>query len=135
MQGKDGSLISEIVDSSGKIVHQMRLKEFTKLVNPAELSQAMNQICMQMQLEEIQKTLTEFRLETNAKLDEILLKLHGNRVIPTDTVKLSFERYQKGEEITKGDLLLEIDHAKASLLKEIRALQNGNYTSINQEKT
>lgn len=113
----------------------MRLKEFTKLVNPAELSQAMNQICMQMQLEEIQKTLTEFRLETNAKLDEILLKLHGNRVIPTDTVKLSFERYQKGEEITKGDLLLEIDHAKASLLKEIRALQNGNYTSINQEKT
>ena len=138
LQGKDGSLISEIVDSSGKIVHQLRLKEFTKLINPAELSQAMNQICMQMQLEEIQKTLTEFRLETNAKLDEILLKLHGNRVIPTDAVKLSFERYQKGEEITKGQLLSKIDDAKAALLKEIqeeiRALQNGNYASINQEK-
>ena len=49
-----------------------------------------------------------------------MLKLHGNRVIPTDAVKLSFERYQKGEEITKGQLLSKIDDAKAALLKEIQ---------------
>ena len=55
MKGKDGSTISTIINSKCNIVHQMRLKEFIQLVNPAELSQAMNQICMQMQLDEIQK--------------------------------------------------------------------------------
>lgn len=121
MQGKDGNLISTIVDSStGKIVHQMRLTEFTKMVNPTELSQAMNQICMQMQLEEIQKNLIEFRIETNQKLNEIIKNFHEDRVIPSDAVKLSFLRYQKGEEISKSQLLVEIDRAKASLLRDVK---------------
>lgn len=121
MQGKDGSAISTIVDANGKIVHQLRLEEFTKLVNPAELSQAMNQICMQMQLDEIQKNLSEFRIEVNSKLNEVLRNFHENRQISFDSLKLSFERYQKGEDITKSQLLSKIDDAKASLCKDIQS--------------
>ena len=121
LQGKDGASISTIVDSSGKIVHQMRLKEFTKLINPAELSQAMNQICMQMQLDEIQKNLSEFRLEANSKLNEILRNLHDNRIAAAESLKLSFKRFQSGEEITKSQLLIKIDEVKALLLKEIKS--------------
>lgn len=139
MQSKDGSIISTIVDSkTGKIVHQMRLQEFTKMVNPAALSQAMNNMCMQMQLEEIQQTLMGFRVETNAKLDEILLKLKGNRVnIPTNQVKEHFKEYQNGE-ITKDVLMSKIIDAKVSVLQEIAdsitVLRQGNCTSINQTK-
>ena len=151
MQGKDGSLISNIVDTTrGKVVHQMRLEEFTKLVNSSELSQAMNQMCVQLQLEEIQKNLMKFRVETNTKLNEILLKLHGDRMIPTDSVKLSFKRYQESEkacyqeekklqrEIQRENLCRDIDYAKASLCKEIsdniKILRQGNYTSISPEE-
>lgn len=138
MQGKDGSLISEIVDSSGKIIRQVKLKEFTKKINPVEISQAMNQMCMQMALEEIQKTLMDLRLETNAKLDEILLKLHGNRVtIPTVSIKQMFEYYQE-KKIKSSDLLVELVKAKTAVLTEIKdnisILREGNYTSITQEK-
>ena len=121
MKGKDGTAISTIVDANNKIVHQMRIEEFTKLINPAELSHAMNQICMQMQLDEIQKNLSEFRLEANSKLSEILRNLHDNRIAVAESLKLSFKRFQLGEEITKSQLLSKIDDAKALLLKEIKS--------------
>jgi len=121
LKGKDGSTISTIVDSNGNIVHQLRLKEFTKIVNPAELSQAMNQICMQMQLDEIQKNISEFRIETNTKLNEILKNMHDDRIAIADSLKLSFERFQKGEDISKSQLLSKIDDAKAYLYKEIKS--------------
>lgn len=121
MKGKDGSTISTIINSKGNIVHQMRLKEFIKLVNPAELSQAMNQICMQMQLDEIQKNISEFHIEVNSKLNEILKNIHDNRITTADSLKLSFERFQKGEEISRSQLLLKIDDAKANLFKEIES--------------
>lgn len=121
MQGKDGTVISTIVDAKNKAVHQMRIEEFTKLINPAELSHAMNQICMQMQLDKIQKNLSEFRLEANSKLNEILRNLHDNRIAVAESLKLSFKRFQLGEEITKSQLLSKIDDAKALLLKEIKS--------------
>ena len=121
MQGKDGTVISTIVDAKNKAVHQMRIEEFTKLINPTELSYAMNQICMQMQLDEIQKNLSEFRLEVNSKLNEILRNLHDNRIAAAESLKLSFKRFQLGEEITKSQLLSKIDDAKAPLLKEIKS--------------
>lgn len=139
MQGNNGSLISTIVDiSTGKIVHQMRLTEFTKMVNPAELSQTMNQICMQMQLDEIQKELSEFHLTTNTKLNEIIKNFHENRIIPSDSVKLSFARYQKGEDVSKSQLLVKIDDAKAALLKDIKiqiASVQQTKNSINEEES
>lgn len=139
MQGKDSSIISTIVDKNRHVVHQIRLEEFTEFVHHVELSRVMNQICMQMQLDEIQKNLSEFRIEVNSKLNEILKNLHDNRIISADSLKLSFERYQKGEEITKSQLLLKVDDAKANLFKEIESQINKlwdykkNQKSINED--
>ena len=112
LTSKDGKLLSTIVNTKTKeIVHQMRLKDITKFANTSELSKSLNQMCMQMQLDEIQKTLVDFRVETNSKLNEIAMKLHGQRMKSTETLKRNFERYLKKEDIKKSDLLLRIDEA------------------------
>lgn len=121
MEGKDGNTISTIVDvSTGKTVHQLRLAEFTKLVNPAELSTITNQICMQMHVEEIQRTLCDFRVEINRKADVIIQILHDNRIASAESAIETFNRFlSKEDEITKKDVLMKIDEAVPLLKKEV----------------
>lgn len=140
LNSKDGKLLSTIVNSkTNEIVHQMRLKDITKLVNPAELSKAMNQMCMQMQLDEIQKTLVDFRIESNTKLNEIAMKLHGERMKSTKSLKRNFERYLNNEDIKRTDLLLKIDEAITDNLdeisEEISALKARNMKSITKAQS
>jgi hypothetical protein len=120
MEGKDGSIISTIVDKAGHTKHQLRMNEFTKMANPVELTNLFNQMCIKIQLEEIQKTITDFRFEMNRKVDLILKILHDERIIKAETVAETFGRYiGKKNEITKKDIFLQIDIAVPTLKKEI----------------
>lgn len=116
---KDGKIISNLVDSkTGEVVHQLRLKEIQKLIEPDKFSIAANNCLLQIQLAEIQQQIISFRIEANLKLDEILEVLHEDRIIVADEVKECFKQYLSGN-IKKETLIYKIAESKPILWKEL----------------
>ena len=91
LHGNDGSLLSTIVDSSGKIVHQLRLEEFDEIVSATIGNSEMSKVLQSMYQSGTPKNYADALI--NAEVQEILSKRE----------KISQEKIEQGMKLLLED--------------------------------